>query len=99
MDDATLTARLMADAPPARDLAFTLAVLARIEKQQYRRALLTNIALAAGSILLLALAPPQLAGLWQTNIAPLGGGTSNMVIAVLLLAAVVLSPQLLAQQD
>ena len=72
--------RLLAEAaPPARDPAFELAVLARIEQRRFRRALMLNLALALAASLLLALVMPMLGGL-------AGALSSNLVIAGLLLA-------------
>ncbi len=54
-----LTALLAADAPPARDAAFALAVMARIERRRYRDELVSNAAMAClAALLLFALAAP-----------------------------------------
>jgi hypothetical protein len=77
-----LTALLAADAPPARDAAFALAVMARIEKAQFRDELVRNGAIAALAGLALFAFAPQLAGAMQ------GLGTSLLPVAVVTFAAI-----------
>jgi hypothetical protein len=70
-----LAALMASDAPPARDAAFELAVMAGIERKRFRDELIGNAAIAAlAGIVLFALAAP-LAGLMQ-------GVSGNMVAAV-----------------
>lgn len=57
-----------ADAPPARDLAFEIAVMARIERRRFHRALARNTALMLAAALVMALAMPALAPLWQAGL-------------------------------
>ena len=95
MDDTELKALLITDAPPARDLRFELAVMARIEAQAFAHALLRNIAVAAASALVLALLAPSLESLWQQNFAPAIG---NLTIAAVLMLATILAPYLMARR-
>ena len=73
---------LAADAPAARDMAFQLAVMAKIEQRRYRRGLVLNIALTVAVTLLLALVMPGLEPvLWQA-VSGIGAGlTATLVIA------------------
>ena len=66
------------------DAAFTLGVMARIERRQFRRAMIANIALALAVTALLALTMPVLQQTWQVAFAP---RINNMMVAVLLLGA------------
>ena len=65
MIEDALKALSAADAPPARDQAFEIAVMARIERHRFRRALARNAALVLAASLVLALVMPVLAPLWQ----------------------------------
>jgi hypothetical protein len=60
---------LAADAPAARDAAFEIAVLARIEQRRFRRGLAAQVAAAALAALLLALVMPGLAPVWDSGVA------------------------------
>jgi hypothetical protein len=80
-----MAAMLAADAPAARDLAFEIAVLARIEQRRFRRGVMANVALAVTATILLALVMPDLENAWQAQLA---GSLSNGVIAALLFALV-----------
>jgi hypothetical protein len=77
-----LTALLAADAPPARDPAFGVAVMARIEKARFRDELAGNGAIAALAGLALFAFAPQLAGLMQ------GMGTNLVAVAAVTVAAI-----------
>jgi hypothetical protein len=66
-----------------RDAAFTLGVMARIERRQFRRAMVANIVLALAAAALLALAMPVLTAVWQVNFA---SHASNLAIGVALMA-------------
>ena len=82
-----MAAMLAADAP-ARDPAFEIAVLARIEQRRFRRGVARNLAAAAGVALLLAFIMPRLdLGFdgWGHILAALAGNT--LVMATLLIAA------------
>jgi hypothetical protein len=82
-----MAAMLAADVP-ARDLAFEIAVLARIEQRRFVRGVALNLAMAAGVALLLALVMPQLdLGLdgWSDALTALAGNT--LVMLTLLIAA------------
>ncbi len=83
------------DAPPARDISFELAVMARIEQRRFRQSLLRNAVLAAAAGLLLLLAAPVLQSLWGETFAPFA---SDLVIAALLLTLTLAVPQLYAGQ-
>jgi hypothetical protein len=96
MDDTELKALLAMDAPPARDLRFELAVMARIERQAFHRALLRNAGVAALVALVLALVAPSLEAVWQQTVAPT---TSNLMLAALLLAATFVWTRFYAGQD
>jgi hypothetical protein len=92
MNEADLKVYLTQDAPPAQDFAFTLAVMARIEKRQFRQDMLRNIGIGVTGALLLALLMPSLTQVWGHIAMPLN---NNWVIGALLLAgAVVALPQL-----
>jgi hypothetical protein len=66
----------------SRDTAFTLGVMARIERRRFRRALAANIVLALAATALLALAMPALTAVWQVTLAP---HASNLVIGLALM--------------
>ena len=69
MIEEALKAMSAADAPPAHDPAFEIAVLARIERRRFHRALLRNAAVTLASAMVLVLTMPQLAPLWQAGVA------------------------------
>jgi hypothetical protein len=79
--NAKMAALLAADAPAAHDLAFEVAVLARIEARRYRRGVILNIALAAAATALLALVMPPLLAAAQLAF----GGISDWILAAALL--------------
>jgi hypothetical protein len=84
-----VAAMLAAEAPAARDLAFEIAVLARIERRRFARNMARNLAVAAAA-LLLALIMPQLdwaatlAASWSSVLSQLTAGTP--VLMALLVA-------------
>lgn len=65
----TMAAMLMSDAPAAHDMAFDIAVLARMERRRFHRAVMARLALALAAGVLLALVMPPLAPLWQVSLA------------------------------
>jgi hypothetical protein len=73
---------LMTGAP---DAAFTLGVMARIERRQFRRAMIANIVLALAAAVLLALTMPVLTAVWRVNFAAyasnLGIGIALMIMS------------------
>jgi hypothetical protein len=80
-------AALLADGP-ARDMAFEIAVLARIEQRRFVRSMARNLLAACGAALLLALVMPRLAfdiGAWSNALSALSGNT--LVMLALLVAA------------
>jgi hypothetical protein len=79
MSDPHISRLLAEAAPPARDPAFELAVMTRLENRRFRRAMALNLGLAVAGSLLLAVAAPTLNGVWA-------GLSSNLMIAGLLLA-------------
>ena len=95
MDDTVLKSLLTADAPPARDFAFELAVMARIEKRQFQHSLLRNAGMAMLAALVLALLAPPLQLVWQHDLAPIAG---DVLIAIVLLATLFWS-QLTARRN
>ena len=74
---------LAAEAPAARDIAFEMAVLTRMEQRRYRRGMILNVVLTVLATALLALTMPSIETLWQSNFASL----DNAVIAAFLFAA------------
>jgi len=74
---------LAADAPAARDIAFEIAVLARIEQRRFRRGVAVSLGLAVAAAALLALVMPDIQVFWQADIA---GSLSNGVVAIVLFA-------------
>ena len=81
MDDTGLTALFKADAPPANDPRFVVAVMARIEQRRFRRELAMTVGLAACAVALLALLAPTLEITWREGIAPYA---NNLTIALVL---------------
>ena len=81
MDDTKLTALLGAEAPPASDLRFVVAVMARIEQRRFRREVAMTAGLAVCAIVLAGLLAPSLEIAWHDDFAPY---TSNVVIALVL---------------
>jgi hypothetical protein len=75
---------MAADAPAARDLAFQLGVMARIERRQFRRAMLANAAMALLVAILLALVAPTLQQVWQMTPMP---HLNDTVLGAMLIAA------------
>jgi len=78
---------LAADAPAARDHAFQLAVMAKIEQRRFRRGLVLNVALTLAATLLLAVVMPGLEPLLQQMSFELN---SNLAIMALVIASVAL---------
>ncbi len=68
MIDDALKALVVAGEPSAKDMAFELAIMARIERHQFRRALLVNAAVSVALALVLAFAAPALQQIWQTEL-------------------------------
>jgi hypothetical protein len=87
MRNAKMAAMLAADAPAARDLAFQIAVIAKIEQRRFRRGIALHAGLAAGLALLLGLVMPALEPVLQQAAA---GFDSAPVIAVLVAASMAL---------
>jgi hypothetical protein len=81
MDDATLKSLLGAEAPPASDPRFVVAVMARIEQRRFLRELAMTAGLAVCAMALLALLAPTVEIAWHDDFAPY---TSNVVIALVL---------------
>jgi hypothetical protein len=76
MDDSKLQALFAADAVPARDSAFTLAVLKRMEAQRLRQQFISLLFYAVlGGVILFALSPL------------LAGGINLYVVAAMVLAS------------
>jgi len=71
MVENALKALSAAEAPPARDRLFEIAVLARIERRRFHRTLVRNAALALAAAAILALVRPGLDRLWPAEL-PLG---------------------------
>lgn len=87
-----MAAMLMADAPAARDMAFEIGVLARMERRRFHRAVAVRLALALAASLLLALVMPPLAPLWQVSLTAAirmlpQGFSVNLALGILLMAA------------
>ena len=80
-----MAAMLAADAPAARDHAFEIAVLTRIEQRRFRRGVAVNVALAVAASILLGLVMPDIESFWQAHIA---AGLSNGMIAAALLGCI-----------
>jgi hypothetical protein len=87
MDDAKLTALLIAGAPPASDPRFELAVMTRIEQRRFRRELATTVGLAGCAMVLLALLAPTLEIAWRD--APYA---SNLTILLVLVSITLVVP-------
>jgi hypothetical protein len=81
MDDMKLTALLAADAPPASDPRFVVAVMARIEQRRFQRELAMTAGLTVCAMVLAGLLAPSLEITWHDDFAPY---TSNVVIALVL---------------
>jgi hypothetical protein len=85
-------AAMLATDVPARDLAFEIAVLARIERRRFRGEIARNLMAAAVAAVLLALVIPVLWPLLQAGLAPLRllwpqGPFTNMALGAALMAA------------
>ena len=94
--DADLAALLRADAPPARDPVFELAVMARIERRQVWRELAFYLVLAAAAAVLLALTMPSVEQVWRVIFS---GSLSNWMTALLLCAAALAGMPLLQRRS
>jgi len=81
MNDATLKSLLAAEAPPASDPRFVVAVMGRIEQRRFRRELAMTAGLAVCAMALAGLLAPSLEITWHDDFAPY---TSNVVIALVL---------------
>jgi hypothetical protein len=81
-----LAALLASGAPPARDIAFELAVAARIERQRVRRELAQNAAIAAGVGVLLFWLAPELGLLLQ-------GANGDLVATLAMVAGGIVAMQ------
>jgi hypothetical protein len=81
-------AAMLAAEVPARDMAFEIAVLARIEQRRFRRSMTRNLLAAFGVALLLAFVMPMLdldfSG-WGSTLSELSDNT--LVVLALLIAA------------
>jgi len=77
---------LAAGAPVARDMAFQLAVMAKIEQRRYRRGMALNIALTVTATALLALVMPGL----EPVIRQIGSGMGPGLTALLIGASMIL---------
>ena len=94
MDDADLKALLMAGAPPASDPRFVLAVMARIEQRRFHRELTMILGLGTCAMALLVLLAPSLQMVWEHV-----PQTSNLAIALVLMAVTLVLPQLFPARD
>jgi hypothetical protein len=94
--DADLAALLCADAPPARDLAFELGVMARIERRRVWRELTFYLVLAAAVAVLLALTMPSVEQVWRVIFS---GSLSNWMTALLLCATALAGMPLLQRRS
>ena len=86
-----MAATLAADVP-ARDLAFEIGVMAKIEQRRFHREIARNLTAALAAALLLALVIPVLWPLLQAGLAPLRllwpqGLFTNMALGAALMAA------------
>jgi hypothetical protein len=86
---------LLAEAPAARDLAFEVAVLARMEQRRFCRGLAMQACLAVVTTLLLALLMPGIESLWQQKFA---GALDNWMIALILLGITLPAQRWIAQR-
>jgi ferric-dicitrate binding protein FerR (iron transport regulator) len=77
-----IAALVAADAPAARDLAFEMAVLLRIERRRYRRGIAAIFAMGAAAMLVLAVVMPALTPV----AAHAATGLGNWALAAALLA-------------
>jgi len=75
-------AAMLAASAPVRDLAFEIAVLAKIEQRRFHRSVAQNLLAAASASLLLALVMPALALNVSGTLARLGANT--LVVVTLL---------------
>ncbi len=82
-----MAAMLAADVPAARDMAFQLAVMAKIEQRRYQRGLIINLALTAALALLLALVMPGLEPVLRETVSGMG---SAVLAAMLIIASMAL---------
>jgi hypothetical protein len=87
MNDAKLTALLAAEAPPASDPRFVVAVMARIEQRRFQRELAMTVGLTFCATALLALLAPSLEIVWRR--AP---HVSDVTIALVLVTITLAAP-------
>jgi hypothetical protein len=92
MVETALKKLMAADAPAQDGRRFTLAVMARIERRDFYRALMAQAGAAALAALVLALVVPRLDLALRIGF---GGGTSQAALAIALLAATIYGPRLL----
>jgi len=81
-----MTALLAADAPAARDFAFQLGVMAKIEQRRFRRGVMLNVALTAAVTLLLALMMPGLEPVARQAVSGLGPGVTLALLSAVCFA-------------
>jgi peptidoglycan/LPS O-acetylase OafA/YrhL len=86
---------MAADAPATRDLAFQLGVMARIERRQFRRAILANAAMALLAALLLAPIAPLLQQIWPVIPMP---HLNDVLLGAMLIAASFVAMQFLRSE-
>src|SRR5471032_1624749 len=87
MDDTKLTALLGAEAPPASDPRFVVAVMARIEQRRFRREVAMTAGLAVSAMVLAGLLAPALEITWRDSFAPY----ASKVAIALVLASITLA--------
>jgi len=76
-----MAAMLAADAPAARDFAFRIAVMEKIEQRRFRRGMVLNIALTMAAIALLALVVPDLEPVIRQAGSGIGAGLTALLVA------------------
>ena len=96
MDDTTLTALLGAEAPPASDPRFVVAVMARIEQRRFRREVAMTAGLAVSAMVLAGLLAPTLEITWHDDFAPYA---SNVTIALVLASITLAVPYFFAARN
>jgi hypothetical protein len=88
-------AAMLAAGVPGRDLAFEIAVLARIERRRFHRDIARNLVAALAAAVLLALVAPQLAVIpalaagWSGGFPALTGNTPLLMGSLLFAASAV----------
>jgi hypothetical protein len=89
MDDATLKSLLAAEAPPASDPRFVVAVMARIEQRRFLREQAMTAGLAVCAMTLLAVLAPSLEITWHDDFAPYA---DNLAILLVLMGTTLAVP-------